>query len=261
MRKMCSSKQRPSLSQTEKDYVFRSLIVDDEHRFIYCVVPKTGVTSWKSALLVLMGKEESIDGVEHINVHSRYRYLSTYPAEKQRQWRLKNYTKIMVHRDPLIRLISAYFEKFSVPSINRAYHRKHGIRIISMYRPGASRKSLETGTDVKFEEFVKYVLDGHMDPHWIPASTRCQPCHIDYDYYAATETADEDSVPILLAIGAPHSLHLPHSNEQKRPWNKTHYFSLLSRQSVERILKLYEDDFLLFGYDIPDVGSLTNWSD
>ena len=260
VRKSCSLRERPSLSPNIWQTVTSHLMVNDKHQFIYCQVPKTGVTSWKSALLVLMGKEKLADEATNVNVRSRYRYLSSYP-EGQRQWRLKNYTKFMVHRDPMRRLVSAYIDKFATPDTNGIFHEWYGRRIISMYRPGASKESLKTGLGVTFEEFVRYVLDGHMNPHWIPATEHCEPCLTDYDYYAATETAEEDSSFIFRAIGASDSLHLPHLNANIQPVDTMKYYSELSSQMVEKILKLYEEDFLSFGYKTPDVDSLTRLSD
>jgi hypothetical protein len=205
-----------------------------------------------------MGKEELADSATNVNRRSRYQYLSSY-SEKQRQWRLKNYTKFMVHRHPLHRLLSAYIDKFATPGTNDIFHYFYGRKIISMYRPGASKESLATGNNVTFKEFVRYVLDGYMNPHWIPATEHCEPCLVGYDYYAATETATEDSNFIFQAIGAPDSLHLPHLNANKQPVDTMKdYYLQLTKEMVEKLVKLYEQDFLFFGYRPPDVGSLTS---
>lgn len=252
----------PPLSRSQQRSFFNNLIVDDERRFIYCFVPKTGCTSWRSVLLRVMGKVKSFHEINDPHVRSQYRFLSNYSEGEERHVRLRNYTKFMTHREPLTRLVSAYCDKFLTPGHD--FQMRIGRKIISLYRPHATNESLSTGSDVTFQEFVRYVLDigdknqMSMDPHWRPASVHCQPCSTDYEYYSATETADEDSGPILRAIGAPDSLHLPHAHIVPRKMETRQYFAQIPRNYIERLLKLYEDDFLLFGYEVPSVDNVAN---
>ena len=261
VKRMCSSKFGAPPSLKQKTTLFQNLIVDDEHRYIYCPVPKASSSSMKSVLLVLMGKENSVINVRHPHSHRRYKHLSDFVEEEQKEWRLRTYTKFMIHREPMTRLISAYIDKFAV--FNKPYHRVYGRKIISKYRPGASNVSISTGFDVKFEEFVRFVVDvgsrslDSLDRHWSPASSCCHPCYIDYDYYSSTDTLDEDIVSILRAIGAPDSLYLPHAHARHLAVNITHYYSHVPILSASNLLKLYSEDFRLFGYDVPDVDLLT----
>ena len=255
VRKLCASRSRREarLTPMRLQSLYDNLMVNDKLRFIYCYVPKTGVTSWKSALLVLMGQEASVEGIKDVNQRSRYTYLSRYNTNQEKLWRLEHYTKFMVFRDPLERLISAYVDKFASPGINVPFHKTYGRKIISLYRPNATVESLKHGSDVTFPEFVQFVLDGYENAHWMPSSKRCQPCTIGYDYYAATETASEDAGLIFHALGAPESLYLPHANEKKRSTNATKFYSLLRRNQLQQIINLFKDDYLMFGYREPDV--------
>ena len=60
-------------------------------------------------------------------------------------------------------------------------------------------RSLETGEDVTFEEFVQYVLQqadvgqDRLDSHWRPQYNLCQPCHINYDFIGHYETLRQDA--------------------------------------------------------------------
>jgi Sulfotransferase family len=74
------------------------------------------------------------------------------------QNRLQTYFKFMFVRDPLDRLLSAYYDKFV--RINGTYFtERYGRRIITKYRRNATEESLAFGHDVRLDEFVKYLID------------------------------------------------------------------------------------------------------
>ena len=260
IRKSCSSHQMPSPTPRQQLSFPRYIIVDDKHKFLYCLVPKSGCTSWRLVLLVLLGKVKSFNEVHDPHDMSQFTFLSSFSEKEEIDRRLKTYKKFMTYRDPLTRLVSAYYDKFVTPG--RVYQMRYGRKIIAKYRPGASNESLSTGSDVTFKEFVQFVLDGvekkrpWMDPHWMPASLFCQPCSNDYDYYSLIETLGEDSVAVLSALGAPQSLRLPHGNVGHKSLSNEQLYSQLPRIYVEKLLKLYETDYSLFGHDIPDVKNI-----
>jgi hypothetical protein len=51
--------------------------------------------------------------------------------------------------------------------------------------------------DVKFDEFVRYVVDGHWEPHWSTFQSQCCPCRIQYDAIGTMQTFYDDSSHIL----------------------------------------------------------------
>ena len=81
------------------------LAVDDEQKFIYCVISKVGTTTWKSVLARPRGNNP------RINRWVMWKRLTNY-TEEERNTRLKTYFKFMFVREPLHRMVSAYKNKF-----------------------------------------------------------------------------------------------------------------------------------------------------
>ena len=85
-------------------------------------------------------------------------------------------------------------------SLNPRYFQlKYGRYIIRRYRPKPSEKSLKTGCDVTFPEFIHWILDPAVDedfkfnPHWARYEDLCQPCVVKYDYIVNFDTFDADT--------------------------------------------------------------------
>jgi len=155
--------------------------------------------------------------------------------------------------------------------IGRQRHGNHGDReyviilhrccwLIYVYR------SLKTGDDVKFEEFVQYVLQEarqgqeHLDNHWRPQYSLCQPCHINYDFIGHYETLHEDAEHVLRQISRLSNntdvkfpaTDVDSRNRKRRefPWK---FYEEISTKNLFLLLQLYKKDYEVFGYRIPDV--------
>lgn len=184
--------------QHEFAEAYRHILVDDKHKVLYCSIPKAACTSWKSMLLTLTGHfnpshpeafRQCVHDDDFMSKHG-LRMLSdpmfTKNNEVNRrgqnavQYRLREYTKFMVVRDPIRRLLSAFQSNFR-------------------NKDNPSNESLTTGENVTLsEEFLRFLTGGiPRSPLTQPFNTLCQPCLIDYDYIATVETLDEDSEFIL----------------------------------------------------------------
>ena len=120
-----------------------------------------------------------------------------------------------------------------------------------------------------FPAFVEYVLERaknndcfnpnaksncHLDWHWRPFYTRCGYCDIEYDFIGTMETFDQDRAYIIqeknlkeLYPVLEEGIHL---NKISHASNRTlNYFKELNWEQKERLRRLYDFDFQLFGYD------------
>jgi len=125
--------------------------------------------------------------------------------------------------------------------------------------------SLKTGDDVKFEEFVQYVVhDAHrgydqLDEHWKPQHDICHPCHINYDFIGHYETIHNDAEHVLREIARRSNntgVRFPAADADNRNRNShrflRQFYGNVSTHNVVRLLRLYKKDYETFGYKIPE---------
>nr|XP_060619577.1 carbohydrate sulfotransferase 8-like [Anolis sagrei ordinatus] len=236
--------------QLEHDVAWQ-LFVDDNHKFIYCEVPKVSCSNWKKIILLFtLNLSRDTSEVNHGTIHvtKLLRRLTTYPPEQQMEL-LTTYTKVMFTRHPLERLVSAYRDKFlhSEPY--------YSITVANKIK-AFSRKDTNSTKKVTFPEFVNYLLTrnpSEMDVHWKPMFLLCDPCNIHYDILGKLETLVEDADHVLRRIGAPESLHFPNGKiytSEKRTSKAitSNYLKQLSFDQVQKVKEVYQKDFSLFNY-------------
>ncbi|KAI8492827.1 hypothetical protein Bbelb_294240 [Branchiostoma belcheri] len=193
-----------------------------------------------------------------------FKTLGSYSKEEA-SLRLATYRKIIVVRDPLERLASAWINKFvEMPKIERDFwwtmELNHGLRTYrERNRPDKSSESKvkEEGTfndrkRVSFRDFLfavpKKVFDNE---HWISINRLCLPCQINYDFIAHTDTIASD-VRLFLKknnITANEDV-LP--EQRPRQANDDNVFGgIYGQVPIEDILPLrdiFQEDFDMFGY-------------
>ena len=87
------------------------------------------------------------------------------------------------------------------------FQERFGKKIIQLFRNNAQFESLQRGHDVKFAEFVKYVVDveniehGQVDRHWTSYMDLCHPCSVDYDFVGKYETFSKDVNEVMSVTG------------------------------------------------------------
>ncbi|XP_047477644.1 carbohydrate sulfotransferase 11-like isoform X2 [Penaeus chinensis] len=253
------------------------LLVDDEHRTIYCYVPKVSCTAWKRVWAVLTGKLKASKLHESPNVspHFLTKKMSLLGQRLSREelWqKLLTYTKFLVVRHPLERLLSAFRNKFeSNTSDAKVFKRVYGAQMIRKYRRGSgsssenltSTEDLEkesakkTGEGVRFSEFVSFLLDkkdlATVNEHWRPYESLCHPCAVSYDVIGKYETLEEDSERFLRLIGAPEDLHFPHYAPTNTSALLRLYLASIKPGELVKLMMAYQRDFQLFQYDGLDV--------
>ncbi|CAN9500673.1 unnamed protein product [Ophioblennius macclurei] len=239
-----------SLSELQRKTLLKHVLVNDEHRFLYCYVPKVACSNWKRLMKMLNGILNFNDFTSKID-HQRD-VVSLYSLKPDEiRYRLKHYFKFMFVRDPMDRLLSAYRNKFGEIE---SYQKSFGVKIIKRYRKVDSAK----GDDVTFTEFIKYLVDEdeeRMNEHWMPMYNLCQPCAVTYDFIGSYEQLERDSEYVLQRIGAPAQLHFPERQTYYKPVTKDilHYYLCTVPQKLLRELFLkYILDFSLFAYALPN---------
>ncbi|ROT79643.1 Carbohydrate sulfotransferase 11 [Penaeus vannamei] len=277
VREACRGRDREYLLEhlLDSPRLLGHLLVDDGHRAIYCYVPKVSCTTWKQVWAALTGtlktsKKHEIPSVSPHYLTKKMSLLGQKLSREELRRKIQTYTKFLVVRHPLERLLSAFRNKLEGngrPA--RVFKRVYGAKIIREYRrgPESSRENttsvedLEkesaktTGEDVRFSEFVSFLLDKKdlaiVNEHWRPYESLCHPCALSYDVIAKYESLEEDSERFLRLIGAPEGLHFP----QYAPTNTSallhSYLASVKPDRLAQLMMAYQRDFQLFQYDVP----------
>ncbi|XP_029289756.1 carbohydrate sulfotransferase 12-like isoform X2 [Cottoperca gobio] len=156
------------------------LIVDDTHQIIYCYVPKVACTNWKRVMVVLSqslispssGKPytdpEAVppDLVHNSSIHLTFAKFWRHYGSLSRHLmalKLQHYTKFLFVRDPFVRLISAFRNKFGRP--NEDFYKQFGSVMLHRYGnvsgslPETAAEAFAAGIKPTFQQFITYLLD------------------------------------------------------------------------------------------------------
>ncbi|XP_016068448.1 PREDICTED: carbohydrate sulfotransferase 12 [Miniopterus natalensis] len=259
------------------NYELNHLIVDDRHGVIYCYVPKVACTNWKRVMIVL--SESLLDrGAPYrdpLDIPREYVHNSSTHLTFNKFWRrygrfsrhlmkvkLKKYTKFLFVRDPFVRLISAFRSKFELE--NEEFYRRFAVPMLRAYAnhsslPTSVSEAFRAGLRVSFANFIQYLLDPRTErlapfnEHWRQVHRLCHPCQIEYDFVGKLETLDQDAAQLLRLLKVDQRLHFPPSyrNRTASSWEED-WFAQIPLAWRQQLYKLYEADFVLFGYPKPE---------
>ncbi|XP_050499921.1 carbohydrate sulfotransferase 11-like isoform X1 [Diabrotica virgifera virgifera] len=234
------------------------ILVDHNHKLLYCYVPKVACTNWKRVMMVLTGESNTTNPIQ-ISASAAHLDNSTLKLSQLNLMEVKeclrDYTLFLVARHPFERLLSAYQNKFLDNSPNNKYFKlRYGKHIIGKYRQHPSKEDLQTGANVTFREFIQYLIKEGVrtNEHWAPIYDLCLPCTLNYTFISHYETINDDSSTILRMVKAPNLL-FPVTRSKRTKDNLRFYFQQLSIYEIEFLYKLYEADFKLFGYGLEDI--------
>ncbi|KAK2159465.1 hypothetical protein LSH36_152g00018 [Paralvinella palmiformis] len=234
---------------------YRSLIVDDYNKIMYCSISKVGCTTFKT--MMYLRRDPSLEGsLQFRRLHTGaflrqhgLRPLSSYhPAEVDE--RLRTYVKLLVVRHPLERLISAYRDKF----VESNYGEKKAIRgnITGITGP-VGVLNITSFLTLLTEAIKTQSTDviNYRDRHWDKQHTTCHPCFIRYDYIAKLETIDSDMEYILKFFNqtrVPHRNNSPNRRFKDSAISVGELLNALSLDVIEVLKEYYQYDFDLFSY-------------
>ncbi|XP_006889672.1 PREDICTED: carbohydrate sulfotransferase 12 [Elephantulus edwardii] len=259
------------------NYELNHLIVDDRHGVIYCYVPKVACTNWKRVMIVLseslldrgapyreplaIPREHVHNSSTHLTFNKFWRRYGKFSRHLMRV-KLKKYTKFLFVRDPFVRLISAFRSKFELE--NEEFYRRFAVPMLRKYSnrtslPASVSEAFSAGLKVSFTNFIQYLLDPHTErlapfnEHWRQVYRLCHPCQIDYDFVGKLETLDQDAAQLLHLLNVDQLLHFPPSyrNRTASSWEED-WFARIPLAWRQQLYKLYEADFVLFGYPKPE---------
>lgn len=250
-----SKKSWDSLSVAEQRILAKHVIVNDEHRFLFCSVPKVACSNWKRVFMVLEGAATDSNTIRKVN-HLAFTYLADLPPMAIKQ-RLKEYYKFMFVREPLERLASAYKDKFMLN--NTSFHKSYGRKIIKKIRKNAAINS--KGNDVTLTEFLQYITESRfedMNEHWMPYHVLCRPCAVLYDFVGSFENLEADATHVLKDLNINEQVSFPKQQKYYKAGGNGFVgdipkYTDVPAKVLENVLHKYATDYKLFSYPKPSV--------
>nr|KAG5697031.1 hypothetical protein BaRGS_005484 [Batillaria attramentaria] len=242
-----------------------AIMVDRQRRLLFCQIPGVALNDWRRIFIYLTGKVNvtSHQKISAYDAHSKYGHLIKKLSDfkpSERKAILEDSLKVVFVRDPLERLVSNYQNKF-VAKYSKYFHEAFGRKIIQKYRRNATAKALKEGSDVRFNEFVRFVLDTEHDSdaplneHWERYYKQCQPCLLNYDFIGKFETLVDDTREALSRAGVLDKLQAPYVADTFRNSEKTlkSLYQTVSASDLKKLWKIYYPDYNLFSYPYPEV--------
>ena len=247
LRDFCKRTKRINETVNTKELV--NIIANEKFKTLYSYIPKVGCTKWKKVTVQLNFSESDV----WVHDPSNFKFLADYPQNESEQM-LKSYFKFLFVREPFERILSAYIDKFF--NHDPAFYSLRGPDIApTRYVSGAetSYKSIIT-----FEEFVNFVVrlhetDEFCNEHWQTFHKLRYPCGIDYDFIGGFENLQKE-VRHVSEISSFKKANIslpeikPSNASSKIPF---FLYSQLSKQLLNRLIRIFREDPDMIEYDIP----------
>lgn len=232
-------------------------MISDEYRFVYMAVPKVATTSIKTALLPLLGLDDTYRRERDVHkafgqgVHKIYRHAMLHESKqsaklheskqsviKGLEGRYRDYFKFAFVRNPYDRLVSCYAEKIRPKKIGIEQGPYGGVSL----RPGMSfREFAEAVCQIPDEE-----ADVHFRSQYVGVCGDGPDRPVLVDFLGRYENLEDDFSRVGEAIGAPLSLP-PNPNPSKRRAGR-HYRDFYDDELAEMVGERYREDVRIFGY-------------
>ncbi|XP_052083511.1 carbohydrate sulfotransferase 9-like [Mytilus californianus] len=188
-----------TFNESKMNAVFKGSIMPIyKHQLAYCRVYKGGSTFWRR-LLHCLDKDLKVSpfSIKPQDEKGKYRRTCAMNSMNWTYNMLRVTKSFMFARNPYSRILSAYIDKLYSP--NPYFWKTLGVVVMKTIRNKTS-----CGSDVTFRSLVEYIIQTpieNLDDHFIPISSICRPCNVQYHYIGKMETLPEDVRRFLGFVG------------------------------------------------------------
>ena len=214
------------------------LVYSDRFKLIGCKLPKVASTNIRRLMYTL----DHLSYTNDVNRVGQAAAKSWHIIPEELNFKqmsvlkrkLDTYTKFLIIRNPIERLVSAYRDKRP--------------RFLFKYKTTSFNKWL-----------VKMILNtpvAKFNRHVMPFSQWCKPCSMTYDFVGDLNNFDKDISTILEHVGARDLVILPTREQtnykEARSFNVVEeYRRAIPKHLLEQIYETYYLDYFLFGFPRP----------
>ncbi|XP_035668789.1 carbohydrate sulfotransferase 10-like [Branchiostoma floridae] len=236
-------------------------VVNEKYKLLYCQVFKTGSTTTLTILHNLEHNEQRSTHDMRAKLEDLpFKRLTDYTDEEVRL-RLETYSKLLIVRNPLERLASAWQDKF-IFAPSEYWREKYQSMLDTLAQNPSDKHATHKATDnkqypqVPFNAFIKAVATNRTeweDPHWQLISDLCAPCLIKYDFIVHTDTIAQD-FPLFFekaAIVGRDDL-LPENRQQKADKMFWELYKQIPMEDLRRVEQKFNADYEMFGFSFND---------
>ena len=231
------------------------IYINHKKKLIYCQISKVACTTW-TGLIAAANLNYSMPKVP-MAAHSPSRLRKAGITFTSSASIFKHYTKFLIVRNPLDRILSAYY--------NIVNKEPGGLGPQDFVITAITKRFNTNNKNLTFAQFVDFLTDKtHQisasilyDRHFDTYAHACKLCDIDYDYVIRYETMATDSKPILKALGFPEDYFLKADTVHKGSRAHRQFGSGVSylkeyldlnQSQLDKLLQRYQIDMRLFGY-------------
>ncbi|XP_066278750.1 carbohydrate sulfotransferase 11-like [Branchiostoma lanceolatum] len=257
------------------------LFVFENIKTIYCYVPKCACKTMKlllynlennkTARLMGVNRAQFLANISNYSandhhsgwIHGQHFKRLTQYSKEEASKLLATYKKIIVVRDPLERLASAWLNKFVnmpahvgnfgwVKGLNNRLRSYQDLNPTDKVSELKEERALDAKQPVPFRKFL-FAVSKHLmeNEHWLSFNRLCLPCQVDYDFIAHTDTLASD-VRLFLKKNNMTANEDILPKQLPRNANEDNVFSdIYSQVPTEEIISLretFQEDFNMFGY-------------
>lgn len=243
-----------------------NIIVSESLRLIYCPIPKSASSNWKYLIRSLEHQSDHMDlHLAHNRNTSHFRYLSDYsPSELEHLLADKSYLKFTFVRNPYLRILSCYMDKFRNMDANYTSS-EYRIFLAAAFswktaRLISSSEHNSIAIRPSFRTFIKQIVQANlpltfsslnnMDAHWRPQTLLCGFGMMPYDFVGRMETIDRDVHQVLRHIGRDKTAFPTQSDLNFPPSGASETLArqLYTAELMFSVRTLYLSDFETLGY-------------
>lgn len=221
-------------------------------------------------LLRLLNRRQDLVELKLERALMKYSFLNSNLTDNDRIKRTSKYSKFVIFRHPLDRLVSAYRDKLGAPLIKSMsrynYFEELKHTILLKYHPNAYQMWKTSDIDQKlyvpFSTFVRWLVDtseSSMNEHFQTQFTITQPCVVRYNFYGDFRKFAKDGLQILNQFTSELSSYRKEgSHKYTMTRSLLHlYYTQLDRQLKGALWKRWSMEFEFFHLLYPSERTLT----